>query len=361
VGLIGGNDLSLLLNDITLEVTRKCNFKCDYCFVNQSNSELTYDVGKKTIDFFFKNANEGNINLIFFGGEPLLKFKLIKQIISYSKKKLRSIKNSMNFIIVTNGSLFTKDIIKYCKNENVKFLLSLDGDKKSQNISRRFHDGRESFGIIMQHIPKLKPTIQNITISAVISPKNVQFLYDNVNFFLELGFKRINLTTADECSWSNRDLNMLNGQMKKISQLYIQKKRAQEEFMINFVDYFSCKLKRLADQKKPCSAGINSLGVSVEGDIYPCYRFIHCDKEKKYLLGNVLSESIKEYKLKDFLNFDAKYNQPCVRCKANDFCFGKCYADNYIANNNIGKPTLKSCIIKSILISNYKKIMKELN
>ncbi|OOM11319.1 radical SAM protein [Clostridium saccharobutylicum] len=183
------------INQITLQVTQKCNLRCSYCAYskfdnlgqrNHSNKEMTIETAKKAVDFLLEHSYDGEKAVIsFYGGEPLLKFNLIKEIVSYAKENF--VGKELSFSLTTNATLLNEEIMEYSINNNIDIMISIDGPEEIHDLNRKFADGTGSLAKILDNLQKLKSKYGDdlnnaLRINAVIDPKND---FDKMNTIFE--------------------------------------------------------------------------------------------------------------------------------------------------------------------------------
>lgn len=335
-----------------LHVAHDCNLKCSYCFASQGNfkgerSLMSLDVGKKSLEFLAKNSgNRKNLEVDFFGGEPLMNFQIVKDLVGYGRELEKEYNKNFRFTITTNGVLLDDDKIDFINENMDNVVLSLDGRKEVNDHMRKTVTGEGSYDIIL---PKLKKMVEkrgnkDYYIRGTFTSNNLDFSKDALDFYKQ-GFKKISLepvVTSEEMDYALKEehLERVLKEYEKFSADYINIKRKDEDFyffhfMIDLAQG-SCIIKRAVG----CGAGSEYVAVTPEGDLYPCHQFVG---EKEFLIGNV-EEGILNTDLRDMFKKANVYNKiECRNCWARFYCSGGCHANSYYAHGDITKPYEIGC------------------
>lgn len=338
------NLLNRKLEKITLQITQDCNFRCDYCIYSEeknkkqrahSKSKMTFEVAKTAIDFYVDHSQDSDIrNIGFYGGEPLLEFPLIKQIVSYAESRMAGRLFSMN--ITTNGSLLTDQVVQFLNQHKISVLLSLDGTKEAQDKHRRFYNGNGTYNAVVARLEKIRATYpefyKQIHINSVISPEND--VDDVCNLARELG----------DIPWNNYRVSG----MTSTDDIVIQKPEAlQKSEYHKFLAYLSIaglfpekdlspvslgQLKTILSSERklipcfgmtssiapggPCIPGKARLFVSTTGDLFPCERV----NESEHMRIGSLSNGFDFPKVEALLNIGRLTEEKCKNCWALRLC-----------------------------------------
>lgn len=361
-----------------LNVTQKCNLACKYCFVHQKPLEITYKTAKDAVDFFARNAlDELRVpDINFFGGEPLIRYDdIVKPIIEY----IRSSYGDYTIGITTNGTLLNEDKLKFFKKNDVGILLSVDGDKPTQDLLRTYHNGKGSFDDIpVELYLKYYP---HGTLRATLDKKNVKYLYDNYLWGEKIGYDRATFIINAFETWDDEEINILKENLNKITDRIIEKKR-NNEFYMEYTEIEKLenvyKLQNTCSdcyfrddgQDKPacgtCGLGGNVYGsISTNGDIYSCQEMVDNNNCEEFIIGNIYT-GVNDDKRIDLCNkfntknVACKNKKRCKNCELNKVCNGGCVINNYFTNNNLEIVSEIWCIYSELCFKNYKRIKEEL-
>ena len=348
---------TLTLKSLCLNVAHSCNFGCIYCFAHQGNygekdSLMSWDVAKRSIDFLHRNAiNRYHLEVDFFGGEPLLNFDVVKKTIQYARKTYPDKK--WRFTLTTNGSLITKEVEDYLYDNDVSLVLSLDGEKETNDKFRVFPDGTGTFDVVY---PRIKLVTEHRKDSGGYYvrgtyTKKTSHISQTVMNLHKLGFDFISLepvvTKNKELAFSKEDLPNLRKEYEKLAKEYVLSQREKEWHFFHFnIDLKAgpCIQKRIYG----CGAGVEYLAVSPNGDIYPCHQF---DGMKEMKLGDIYNGITNKALQEKFRKANFLFNkEECSHCWARFYCSGGCLANNYIINKDIFKPYEIGCELQKMRI-----------
>lgn len=326
----------------SLLITEKCNFRCTYCF--ERDHAIRRDMDDGVLDrlpgFVMTNHIDG-IN--FFGGEPFLVFDKIKKIIAGLDKENLKVKYS----ITTNGSLIGSEHIDFIKDNNINIIFSFDGIQPRQDKCRKNTQGDGTFSLLESRMPllvELSESTNRVSVRVTVSPDNILSLADSIAYIVDVGFKRIVLS-PDYCTdWSEAQLNAYDNELVKIQDIYIH---SPKPFSFElFEKYVRANIYK---QKTPwtCYAGLNKCAIDVEGNLYPCHRFVHLDKKFSY--GDIFHDISFDAR-KAFLESMKVINKDCMNCMLENRCHSSCYAINYDTTGNCNIPASTTCEIEKMHI-----------
>ena len=359
-----------IIKAMCLHVAHDCNLKCSYCFASQGNfkgerSLMSLEVGKKALKFLAKNSgNRRNLEVDFFGGEPLMNFQLVKDLVSYGREIEKKYNKKFRFTITTNGVLLDEDKMDFINENMDNVVLSLDGRKEINDNMRKTISGEGSYDIIL---PKFKRMVEkrgdkDYYIRGTFTSKNIDFSKDALDFYNN-GFKKISIepvVTSEEMDYALREehLKDILEEYEKFSRDYIDIKKKDKDFyffhyMID-LDQGPCIIKRSIG----CGAGSEYVAVTPEGELYPCHQFVG---EKEFLIGN-LDDGIINTELRDkFKNSNVFTKEECRECWARFYCSGGCHANAFYAHHDISKPYKLGCELEKKRIECSISILANLN
>ncbi|MCD4665435.1 MAG: radical SAM protein [Bacteroidales bacterium] len=356
-------DFTLLLNQlyyinhfgpfskIELFLTENCNLNCSYCFVKKKqNRAMRIETAKDAINFLvFYSGPVKNLSVTFFGGEPLLEFDLICEVIKYCNSIEHITKfKKINFAITTNGTLINEDVMKRL-NGKVNLLLSLDGDKETHDKYRIDNSGSGSYERIISNIDIIKKYQPWLGTRMTVLPTTVNKLFENVLHLYDLGINQFLIGLSIEDEWDSNKLKIYENELKKIGSFYLKKKHYRKPFRMTFFEDNINKNNHYQN-RWGCRAGKSSITVDINGNIFPCSKFIGLEKYNcpELKLGTIY-EGITNIKLSNNMNKMTNENYVnCLNCKEKDCCSGGCPADNYFENRNIYLPCKNGCKITTI-------------
>lgn len=329
---------------LCLHIAHDCNLACKYCFAgkgeyNGEKALMSLEVGKKAIDFLIDNSGKRrNLEVDFFGGEPLMNWEVVKEIVRYGRSKEKEYDKNFRFTLTTNGVLINDEIIEFANKEMSNVVLSLDGRKEVNDRMRPFRNGKGSYDLI---VPKFKKFAEsrnqtNYYVRGTFTHDNLDFSEDVIHY-ADLGFKQMSMEPVvgeDDEKYAIRqeDLPKIMGEYDKLAREYI--KRHKEGNGFNFFHFMidlqqgPCVAKRLSG----CGSGTEYLSVTPWGDLYPCHQFVG---QEEFLLGNVFDGIVRQDICDEFKMCNVYAKEKCSNCFARYYCSGGCAANSYKFHGSI--------------------------
>ena len=329
---------------LCLHVAHTCNLNCEYCFASQGKYHgeralMPFEVGKRALDFLIENSgSHHNLEVDFFGGEPLMNFEVVKKLVKYAREQEKLHNKNFRFTLTTNGLLIDDDVIAFVNKEMSNVVLSLDGRKEVHDSLRKTISGQGSYDII---IPKFKKLVKarggkNYYIRGTFTHNNIDFLKDILHMadlgFTELSMEPVVCAPDEPYALTEKDLPILKEQYELLAKEMI--KRDSENRGFTFYHYMldlthgPCIYKRISG----CGSGTEYLAVTPWGDLYPCHQFVG---DEKFKLGDIYN-GIVNTKVRDEFKLCNAYARPeCKDCWAKLYCSGGCAANSYHATGNI--------------------------
>lgn len=330
---------------LCLHVSHACNLSCDYCFAGEGRYHgeqalMSFEVGKKAIDFLIQNSGKRrNLEVDFFGGEPLLNWEVVKQIVSYAREVEKSHGKNFRFTLTTNGVLINEDVIDFANREMTNVVLSLDGRKEIHDRLRKSANGKGSYDLI---VPKFAELVEKrggtgYYIRGTYTHHNVDFTSDILHM-ADLGFRELSMEPVvskqgDPYALTEEDMPKLLHQYELLAQEMIQRKKEGRGFVFyHFMLDLSggpCIYKRVTG----CGSGTEYLAVTPTGELYPCHQFVG---DPAFVMGNLWDGVTNTEKRDAFLGCNAYSRQECKECWARLYCSGGCAANAYHATGDVG-------------------------
>ena len=330
-----------------IHLTDSCNLNCTYCYENKKIKNISFESIKAICDYEI-NQNSKYVNIVFYGGEPLLQKNLITQTIDYIKSKKS--KTIFYFGITTNGTLLDKKFIKYMKKNNfISIGYSIDGIKEVHNLNRKTVDGNNTFDIVYKNAKELLKVFKDAVSMSVITKNNLNNLANSVEFLIQTGFKKINLLFNYSENWIDEDLKEIEKQFSLISDIY-------SKFLLNEIDIDIPILDEKYNCNEDCGYGFKSINVGTDGNFYPCMQFV--DK-KEYIIGNCKNGIDKKAQL-NLINNSRKETSTCKNCAIRTRCKHTCSCKNYSLTKNINTVSPFVCETEKIFIRIADKMAEKL-
>jgi len=344
---------------LCLNLAHSCNLRCRYCFAGGGrfggNDELMpAETGRKAVDFLIaRSGGRRRLEIDFFGGEPLLNFQALKEVVGYGLTRGREEGKEFSFTVTTNAVLLDRDVICYLKENGISVVLSLDGRREIHDAMRPFPGGRGSYDAVLSGIRSYmdsrcasppQPGASYSYIRGTYTRRNLEFCAD-VLHLAGLGFKDISLEPViapAEADYSIRegDLPLLFAQYERLALELLRRRKEGEPlnfFHFNIdLDGGPCLPKRLSG----CGAGHEYMAVAPNGDLYPCHQFVG---REGYLMGNIRDGFVDENIVALFRRAHVYNKEGCPGCWAKFYCSGGCHANAEMYNGSILKPQGWGC------------------
>ena len=323
---------------LCLHIAHDCNLACRYCFAGEGEyqgdrSLMSYEVGKQALNFLIQNSgSRKNLEVDFFGGEPLMNFKVVKDLVAYGRSQEALYNKKFRFTLTTNGVLLNDEIMEFVNQEMSNVVLSIDGRKCVHDKMRPSRNGKGSYDLIVDKFKKLAESRNqtNYYVRGTFTHENLDFSED-VKHLADLGFEQISVEPVvslptEPYAIREEDIPVLKEEYDKLAKLILEYRKNGKWF--NFFHFMidlsggPCVAKRLSG----CGSGTEYLAVTPWGDLYPCHQFVG---EKDFLMGNVW-EGVKNTPLRDeFKQCNVYAKDKCKDCFAKFYCSGGCAANSY--------------------------------
>lgn len=321
-------------------LTWDCNLRCKYCYEGgvRKTDSMSQKVAFDGIDFFMKMAKR--LHIQFFGGEPLMKFGLMKEMEEYLKKNYP---NRYSFSIYTNGTFINDEVLDWFKKNKVHVTLSIDGPKEVNDINRVYPDGSSSFDKIKHVLDGLDRNSSRIRMT--VTPNNVENMFESMKFFYDLGFSDIQEEVDRFAKWSEDKIDILVNEYKRLGDFLVNVYtndpsvhwRNYERRVFPFASPQNKRRSRCGTTERSCSLDVN-------GNLYPCQKFI---VNQQMCIGDIYTgfnetqiEIVKNFRLPNYL----AQTRGCKECEYVGTCFAGCIADNMIKDTN----QIQDCLFRRV-------------
>ena len=323
---------------LCLHIAHDCNLACKYCFAEEGEYHgrralMSYEVGKKALDFLIASSgNRRNLEVDFFGGEPLMNWQVVKDLVAYGREQEKIHNKHFRFTVTTNGVLLNDEIQDFINKEMDNVVLSLDGRKEINDNMRPFRNGKGSYDLIVPKFQKLADSRnqERYYVRGTFTRNNLDFSND-VLHFADLGFKQMSIEPvvgdeSDPYAIREEDIPKICEEYDRLAKIMIEREKEGKGF--NFFHFMidleggPCVSKRLSG----CGSGTEYLAVTPWGDLYPCHQFVG---QEEFLMGNV-DEGITRPEIADEFRGCSVYSKDkCRDCFAKFYCSGGCMANAY--------------------------------
>ena len=335
---------STVVKALCLHVAHTCNLNCSYCFAAQGRYQgeralMSFEVGKRALDFLIENSGtRRNLEVDFFGGEPLMNWEVVKQLVAYAREQEKPHNKNFRFTLTTNGMLIDDDVIDFCNKEMHNVVLSLDGRKEVHDRLRRDYAGHGSYDRIVPNFQKFVKARgdKSYYMRGTFTHNNIDFTNDIFHMadlgFTELSMEPVVSSPDDPCALTEADLPVLKEQYEILAKEMIRRDAEGRGF--TFYHYMidltggPCIYKRISG----CGSGTEYMAVTPWGDLYPCHQFVG---DPKYLLGDIWKGVTNTAVRDEFKHCNAYARKECADCWAKLYCSGGCAANSYHASGSI--------------------------
>lgn len=334
---------------LCLNVSHDCNLKCSYCFASKENylgEKIVMDreVAFAAIDFVAeKSVGRKNIEIDFFGGEPLLNFGVVKDTVDYARSVEEKHGKKFRFTVTTNGVLLNDEIINYINENMSNVVLSLDGRPEVHDKMRMSRCGGGSYNVVVKNFMKLANLRKgkDFYVRGTFTAENLDFTNDVLHIY-KLGFKSISVepvVCSSDAPYALREEHIpaIYREYERLAAECLRNDFGFFHFMID-VDGGPCAVKRISG----CGAGCEYLSVTPSGDIYPCHQFVG---KKELLMGNVLEGKYDTSVRDRFLGINVLQKDKCRDCWAKYYCSGGCHANTYEFSGGLSEVYEFSCAL----------------
>lgn len=333
-----------VIKALCLHVAHTCNLNCSYCFASQGKyhgerAVMSFDVGRRALDFLIENSGtRRNLEVDFFGGEPLMNWSVVKELVAYARSVEKEKNKNFRFTLTTNGLLIDDEVIDFCNREMSNVVLSLDGRREIHDATRVDYSGRGSYDRIVPKFQKLVKSRggKGYYMRGTFTHRNPDFTKDLFHMadlgFTELSMEPVVTAPGDPMALTGEDIEIVKEQYEILAKDMIE--RARRGKPITFYHYMvdltngPCIYKRISG----CGSGTEYMAVTPWGDLYPCHQFVG---EEEYKLGDIWNGVTNEAVRESFRSCNAYARPECADCWAKLYCSGGCAANAYHASGSI--------------------------
>lgn len=348
------------MSHILLNLTDNCNLKCRYCFTHQHPRDMTLDIAKQAILWLWNNKNPSKekIHVTFFGGEPMLKYEeIIKPLVEWINNQSTIL---VEWGMTTNGTLFTEERLKWLYDNNVPFLLSIDGNKTTQDYNRPCKDNTSSFDKIKPYISSILKYFPKVTFRSTAIPETIEYIVDNYLFAREQGFQDFYIMPDVTQPWTQEDIDKYNSQVGLIYEIFYRDISMSihplkiHNIIKTYENYFAKKSFPSLQDCYRCGLGTTSLGIGTDGSIWGCQEHATYlnDLNDIFYIGDIFQGIIPEKHIKLLeayhqTPYQCEQKNMCINCIRKKWCkkLG-CPSHNFLNFHNINQQDKLSCLYK---------------
>ena len=335
---------STVVKALCLHVAHTCNLNCEYCFAAQGKFHgqsglMSFETGKRALDFLVEHSGtRHNLEVDFFGGEPLLNWEVCKELVKYGREQEKKYNKNFRFTLTTNGILINDDVIDFCNKEMGNVVLSLDGRKSTNDAMRVSRNGKGSYDLIVDKFKKFADSRnqKDYYMRGTYTRNNLDFAKDIIHM-ADLGFKELSIEPVvsdpkEPYALREEDLPILKEQYQILADEMLRRYRNGKGFtfyhyMID-LDAGPCIVKRVSG----CGVGTEYMAVTPTGELYPCHQFVG---DEKFLLGDIWKGVTNKKVLEQFEECNVYSHKECKDCFAKLYCSGGCAANAYHTTGSV--------------------------
>ncbi|RDY29307.1 radical SAM/SPASM domain-containing protein [Lachnotalea glycerini] len=314
-------------------LTNRCNLNCTYCYEGtKGNGDLDFSTGRLAIDYYLDKFKDvlrivGSVPIVYHGGEPLLKFDLLKNLSEYAIRQSELLQLKCDFSFTTNGVLLTEEMVAFLKKNNFTVNISLDGQKKFHNQNRVDYQNHGTFDKIFENAHMIQAALNHkFAIRMTVTRDSIEYMTENVRYFVNNGFDNINIALDYFSDWGD-NLKYIKTEFEKLEKYYLEYRKVHKLV----IDIFDGKIPLLFTDEEPlfCNAGFEDYVLDVDGMYFPCFYGM----KKGFDIGNVTSGidgRLRNRKIRDALYNKTVQFEECKQCTIQKFCHShKCGFLNY--------------------------------
>lgn len=342
------------LKALCLHIAHGCNLACEYCFASKGdyrtgNKLMTEEIALRAVDFLAKHSgNRKNIEIDFFGGEPLINFEVVKKSVAYAKEIEKRTGKLFHFTITTNGTLLDKEKTDFINEFMDNVVISLDGRRHVHDMMRFYRDGSGSYNDIVASARELVKGRQNkdYFIRGTFTSKNLDFSED-VFHIAGLGFDEVSVEpvvgSGESYHITREHLLIILDEYDRLAKRYLEYIRRGNRLRFYHFNLNLFKGPCIQRRIVACGAGFEYLAVSPEGYLYPCHQFVG---QKRFIMGDVFEGISNTNIAEEFKECNVITKEECRKCWAKYYCSGGCHANAYFSNGSISVPNELACIMQ---------------
>jgi uncharacterized protein len=335
----------------TLHLTRACNLRCSYCYAPpQSDRGMTFETARQVMDLGSR-LNAGNsCGLVFFGGEPLLKEDLIREIVAEAKLRKKEGRGDYHYKMTTNGLLLSDSFLQFSVENEIVIAMSMDGVEAVHDRHRRLPNGGGSFAVLLPKLRRLLEVRPYASVLMVVEPDTVARLVESVCFLLDEGCRYLVVSLNYEAEWTEADMDELERQYERLGELYVEWTRQERKF---YLSPFETKLGSHIQGPNACidrcELGMKQISVDPQGFLFPCVQFVSAGPESRWCIGHA-STGIDETARDRLRDESEREKESCKPCALRHRCFNTCGCLNWQTTGNVNRVSPVLCRHERMLI-----------
>lgn len=333
----------------TLSLTHRCNLTCEYCYSGRSlRQDMSLETARQVVEHILTIAPENEpLDFNFFGGEPLIRFELLKEIVTYIQERSSQ---PVRFNLTTNGTLLTEEMLDYFQTENINLCFSLDGPKWLHDRYRTYADGRGSYDDVQRNLQMALEVLNDVQVNAVYNPDHLDAIPETLSSLVGLGVSAIHLNPNIYAKWTAAIYPKLREVFKELAELYCNYYEDAKEIALNIIDSkLILFVKGGYSVSDLCSMAHSQWAFAPSGNVYPCERFIGEDQDQTMCLGNI-HQGILQHRCQSIREKVGNRNKDCIDCRLKSYCMNWCGCTNYFMTGHLDATGPGLCAIEKASI-----------
>jgi uncharacterized protein len=335
---------------LTLHLTRSCNLRCSYCYSPpRPGEEMTAETASQAMVFGARH-NQGSCGIVLFGGEPLLRKELIRQIIAEAGAMEKAGQGRFHFKMTTNGLALDEEFLEFAVANDLLIAMSLDGARESHDSHRRLPDGRPSFDLLLPKLRMLLAARPYSSVLMTVSPDTVEQFVDSVCFLLDERVRYLIVSLNYAGPWTEDTLEKLRRQYERLGDLYVEWTRRERKFYLSpFEVKLSSHINGAKVCKEHCELGIRQISVDPHGYLFPCVQFTSAGPESRWCIGHVATgiDEMARWRLRDE---SQQVKEPCGQCAIRQRCHNTCGCLNWQTTGSVARVSPVLCRHEQMLL-----------
>jgi uncharacterized protein len=324
------------ITKLELFLTTDCNLRCSYCWVRKEPEHLSLDRAKQAVDFLVAESRDSeSIHITLFGGEPLLEFDLIRELVPYAESQAEALDKRLDWSLTTNGTLLDREKMEFAAQWGLNYLFSLDGPKAVHDMFRRFPDGSGSFDTVVRAIGEYRAYQPWIGVRMTVTPDTASHMASGVRFLRSIGVNQFIIAPANDLEWPPEAVCAFAAEWDEVAGIYAEALAKREPMRITNFEQSLEQTRRMHCDAWGCEAGRDKICVTPDGRIWPCAKFVDPAIDGQSLLGD-LDSGITNWALRhDLMDAREQVRFNCLQCSEKELCSGCCPAVNLKLSGSI--------------------------
>jgi uncharacterized protein len=335
---------------LTLHLTRACNLRCSYCYSPpQLGEDMTLETARQALEFGARHSH-GSCGIVLFGGEPLLRTQIIRQIIADAQIMHRAGHGQFHFKMTTNGLLLDEEFLQFAVANDLLIAMSLDGVRAAHDRYRRLPDSSSSFDCLLPKLRMLLAVRPYASVLMVVNPDTARLLTESVSFLFDEGCRYLIVSLNYAAPWADAELEELARQYERLGELYIEWTRQGRKFYLSpFEVKLSSHIQGEDVCREHCELGIRQISIDPRGFLFPCVQFTTAGPESRWCIGDVVS-GIDVDKRNQLRDESQDVKEPCRRCSIRHRCHNTCGCLNWQTTGSVASVSPVLCRHEQMLV-----------